>query len=153
MSTLTAPVLSSAPDAPADVAAPERRCRKRLLLAIAAIAGVLAGAVASGILVTTAFVSAAEDIGRGMSDGFGSVRETLTHQTDAAVEQSAAVAPGDLGQDPALDDAAQSCFVGDLSACDDLGSASPPGSDYAQYAGTCGGRVEPDAVYACVDLN
>jgi hypothetical protein len=144
MSTLTAPVLSP------DAAAPEQRCRRRLLLAIVVIAGVLVGAVASGILVTTAVRSAAE----GMSEGIGSVRQTLAHQTDAAaVDRSAAIAPGDLGKDPALDAAAQSCFAGDLQACDDLGSASPPRSDYAHYAATCGGRVEPDSVSACIDLD
>jgi hypothetical protein len=156
MSSLTSPVLSPSVDAIPDTAmaaGSEQRCRKRLLLAAVAIAGVLAGAVASAILVTAAFLSAAEDIGRGMSDGFGSVRETLAHQDDAAaVDRFAAVAPGALGQDPALDAAAQSCFTGDLRACDDLRSASPPMSDYEQYAATCGGRVKPDAVPSCTEL-
>jgi hypothetical protein len=163
MSSLTAPVLPSSADATRDVgrtvatddgAGAEPRCRKRLLLAVVAIAGILAGAAASAILVTAAFLSAAEDIGRGMSEGFGSVRETLTHQTDAssAVDQFPAVAPGDLGEDRDLDAAAQSCFRGDLGSCDDLWTASPPMSAYEQYAATCGGRVKPEAVSACTDL-
>jgi hypothetical protein len=163
MSSLTAPALSPSLDGEPDLvpevgpAAPHRRCRKRLALAVLAIAGVLAGAVGSGILVTAAFLSAAEDIGRGMSEGIGSVRDTLTHHDDpagpAAVDRFTAVAPADLGVDSALDAAAQSCFAGDLKACDDLRSASPPLSDYEQYAATCGGRVKPAAVAACVDLD
>jgi hypothetical protein len=138
-------------------AEPEARCRKRLLLAVVAIAGVLAGAIASGVLVTAAFLSAAEDIGRGMSEGLGSMRATLAAQdpadpAGAGVERFPAVAPGELGEDPSLDAAAQACFAGDLAACDVLWSESAPMSAYEQYAATCGGRVKPDAVPACTEL-
>jgi hypothetical protein len=143
-------------------AAGRPRCRKRLLLAVAAIVGVLAGAVASALLVTAAFVSAAEDIGRGMSEGFGSVRASLAAPEEAAgsaagavdaVERYPAAEPGHLGEDPALDATARSCFAGDLSACDVLWAESAPMSSYEQYAATCGGRVKRDAVPACTDLD
>lgn len=132
--------------------------RKGMLLAAAlAILGVLAGAVGTAFLVTAAFLSAAEDIGRGISEG-------ITRSIDAAgpqlplvaggpVEQFPAVAPGDLGPDPVLNAYAGSCFAGDLQACDDLWYESPPMSDYETYAGTCGGRVKQDAVAACTDLD
>jgi hypothetical protein len=112
--------------------------------------------VASALLVTTAFLSAAEDIGRGMSEGFGSVRASLAHTPTpdgaAEVERFPAVPPGDLGRDPVLDRSAEACFTGDLEACDDLWSESAPRSRYEQYAATCGGRVKPDAVSACTEL-
>jgi hypothetical protein len=135
-------------------AAPQQHCRRRLLLAVVAIAGVLAGAVGSAILVAVTFLSAAEDIGRGMSEGLGSVRETLATPRDAAddLERFTAVAPGHLGADHDLDALARSCYVGDLQSCDELWTAAPPLSDYEEYASTCGGRVKQDAVTACTEL-
>jgi len=47
-----------------------------------------------------------------------------------------------LGEDPVLNELAQSCFDGEMSACDDLFLPSPAGSDYERYGNTCGGRVE-----------
>jgi hypothetical protein len=49
--------------------------------------------------------------------------------------------PGDLGNDPALDDLAQHCFEGDMDACDQLYIGSPSGSDYESYGAACGGRT------------
>lgn len=51
-------------------------------------------------------------------------------------------APGDLGDDPALDDLAQRCFEGEMQACDHLYFQSPRGSDHETYGATCGGRNE-----------
>jgi hypothetical protein len=146
--------------------------RRPLLLAAIAIAGVLAGAVVTAILVTTAFLAAAEDIGRGMSEGLGSdigrsvgeglsqgMRDALAEGPGPAgapagpVEQFPAVEPGPLGPDPVLDAYAESCFGGDLQACDDLWYEAAPLSDYEGYAATCGGRVKRDAVPACTDLD
>ena len=39
-----------------------------------------------------------------------------------------------------------------LQACDDLMYASPPLSDYEEYASTCGGRVEEFSVPVCTEL-
>ena len=50
--------------------------------------------------------------------------------------------PEDLGDDPDLDALAQSCFEGDLVACDHLFLQSPVDSDYEAYGDTCGGRQE-----------
>lgn len=51
-------------------------------------------------------------------------------------------APGDLGDEAALDELAGWCFTGDMAACDDLYFESPLGSDYETYGSTCGGRNE-----------
>src|SRR5688572_24947422 len=48
--------------------------------------------------------------------------------------------PDDLGADPELDALAQSCFDGDMLACDELFLRAPVGSDYEAYGDTCGGR-------------
>ena len=50
-------------------------------------------------------------------------------------------APGDLGDDAELDALAQSCFGGDVGACDDLYLQSPVDSPYEAYGATCGGRL------------
>lgn len=151
------PSWESAPAAPR----PAARRRGALLLATAAIAGVLAGAVGMAVFVTAAFVSAAEDIGRGMSGGLGgevgrSVGQGISRSMQASpggpVQQFPAVAPGHLGSDPVLDRSAWSCFGGDLQACDSLWRESPPISGYENYAATCGGRVKRERVATCTDL-
>lgn len=63
-------------------------------------------------------------------------------------------APVVLGDDPVLNQLAQSCFEGDMGACDDLFLQSPAASDYEAYGNTCGGRVDEadvDQRY-CVDI-
>ncbi|MGH9186904.1 MAG: hypothetical protein ACRD0U_13975, partial [Acidimicrobiales bacterium] len=57
--------------------------------------------------------------------------------------------PTGLGDDPELQPLAESCFAGDMTACDDLYFDSEPGSDYEQYGATCGGRA--DITSYCVD--
>ncbi len=48
--------------------------------------------------------------------------------------------PGYLGSDSRLDGLAQSCYEGNLQACDDLYYESAVGSAYEDYGATCGGR-------------
>lgn len=60
-----------------------------------------------------------------------------------------AVAPGDLGGDPALDPLADACFTGDLTACDDLFLASSPESAYEAYGSTCGSRLRLGTAGGC----
>lgn len=58
------------------------------------------------------------------------------------------------GDDAALNALAQSCFDGEMPACDDLFLQSPVDSDYEAYGNTCGGRIEEadvDQRY-CVDI-
>jgi hypothetical protein len=65
----------------------------------------------------------------------------------------ATVPPVGLGDDPILDQYAQSCYDGDMDACDTLYDDSEFGSTYETYGGTCAGRQpisESDAVY-CAD--
>ena len=62
--------------------------------------------------------------------------------------------PEGLGGDPVLDQYAQSCYDGDMAACDLLYDESEVGSDYETYGGTCGGRQpasNSDVVY-CTDV-
>ncbi len=49
----------------------------------------------------------------------------------------------EYGDDPQLDRLWDDCDDGDLEACDDLYFASPIGSQYEEFAETCGGQ-EPD---------
>jgi hypothetical protein len=142
-------------------AQPAGRRKGALLLAAVAIAGVLAGAVGTVFFVTAAFVSAAEDIGRGMSEGLGSdlgrsvgqeISQSMQASPGGPVEEFPPVAPGELGRDAALNQYAQSCFAGDLQACDELWFEAPPLSQYEDYGTTCGGRVKRDAGVSCADL-
>jgi hypothetical protein len=61
--------------------------------------------------------------------------------------------PAGLGDDPVLDQYAQSCYDGNMGACDTLYDDSEVGSTYETYGGTCAGRQPPgnsDVVY-CTD--
>jgi len=65
----------------------------------------------------------------------------------------AGASPDGLGDDPVLDQYAQSCHDGDMNACDTLYNDSDVGSAYETYGGTCGGRQpasNSDVVY-CTD--
>jgi hypothetical protein len=48
--------------------------------------------------------------------------------------------PAGLGDDAELDGLAESCYDGDMQACDDLFWNSEAGSAYELYGGTCAGR-------------
>ncbi|MGR7025438.1 hypothetical protein [Geodermatophilus sp. URMC 62] len=122
------------------------------------VAGLVLAAVLGALVLTTA----ADDVGRAIGEGVSaSVPEDLGWYTDpyatggalGPVEQSDPVPPGDLGSDPVLDGYAQSCFDGDLQACDDLFAESAPLSAYEEYATTCGGRVKAYDVPFCADLD
>src|SRR5690606_4400453 len=53
------------------------------------------------------------------------------------------------GDDPALDALWDACEAGDGQACDDLYMDSPLGSEYEEFADTCGHRT--DGGTYCVD--
>jgi hypothetical protein len=57
---------------------------------------------------------------------------------------------GTYGSDPELDELYDQCEDGDYQACDDLYSQSPSGSEYEEFADTCGDRNEPAGF--CVDI-
>ncbi|NEK87563.1 hypothetical protein GCU60_17635 [Blastococcus saxobsidens] len=171
-----APAPAAAPAAPASASG-----RTRWVLAGTALAGVAAGAVAATLLVSAVFIGSAEDIGRTMAEEMTpaiaeGVRDGMVEGNQESmdalmggmlgeegmgwyaggpsedVEQFPPVAPEDLGPDGELDAYAQSCFEGDLQACDDLMYESPPLSAYEEYASTCGGRVKEFTVPACTEL-
>jgi hypothetical protein len=142
-----------------------------LALGLVALAGVLAGAIGGAFLVTAVFVGSAEDIGREIGAAMGSqMSEDLERAVEdvtgalledpyglgtgtvGPVEEFPPVAPEALGPDPVLNEYAQSCFDGELQACDDLLYESAPLSAYEDYALSCGGRVKEYAVMACTDL-
>lgn len=57
--------------------------------------------------------------------------------------------PSDLGDDPVLDGLAQSCYVGDMNACDELYDTAPIGSEYRAYGDTCAGRQSAGTLDYC----
>jgi len=73
-----------------------------------------------------------------------------------AVPAAPTTAPADwavIGDDAGLDPYAERCHDGELNACDELYSLADPGSDYEYYGLTCGGRVQPRDVQACIFLD
>jgi len=71
----------------------------------------------------------------GRSPGTGTVRPLAPEET------SARRLPHRRGDDPNLDLLYEACAQGNGRACDDLFDAAPPGSDYEEFAVTCGGRT------------
>ena len=59
--------------------------------------------------------------------------------------------PTGLGTDPSLDALAQSCYDGDMAACDDLWRGSEVGSDYRNFGDTCAGRQPANSGSWCED--
>ena len=59
--------------------------------------------------------------------------------------------PTGLGTDPVLDALAQSCYAGDMAACDDLWRDSEPDSSYRNFGDSCAGRQPPNSGTWCVD--
>jgi hypothetical protein len=150
-----APAWPPAPPAPAPAPAP-RRARGRWAALVTA--GVLvAGAVGASIVAR--------------ADGSGPpVPPTPTTPVppppapDPPVPVTRDALPGDYGDDPIMDDLADSCGAGDLDDCDDLYSEAPADTDYELFGRTCGARVPlpfdgtcssgfydslTDAVWAC----
>jgi hypothetical protein len=70
----------------------------------------------------------------------------------AADNQPELTPPEGLGDDPELDALAQSCYDGDLQACDDLYAQAEPGSSYLVYGDTCAGRQPENTQRYCTDL-
>ena len=93
--------------------------------------------------------------------GFGDTTTVFEPATTQPVDTSQPVDPGDvpppsieptgLGDDPTLDGLAQSCYDGDLAACDDLYRGADPGTPYRSYGDTCAGRQAENSGTWCVD--
>jgi hypothetical protein len=62
------------------------------------------------------------------------------------------VPPDGLGTDPALDALAQSCYAGDMAACDELYGSAEDGSEYQRYGDTCAGRQPENTGRYCTSL-
>jgi hypothetical protein len=126
------------------------------LLVLAAVVGLLVGIVGTGLVGMAVLAGGAAGIGEVIADEVrGAMEEGVLSEEYAAsgpVEEFPPTPPGDLGPDPVLNAYAQGCFTGDLQACDDLYSTSPPLSDYEEYAAACGGRVKPYALMFCTEL-
>ena len=109
------------------------------------VLAVLAGALS--LAVCGAVAQASADTGTGAKDSGGS--KAAAAAPTSTVAGGDAVPPDDLGDDPDLDVLAQSCFDGDLVACDQLYLQSPVDSDYEAYGDTCGGRQEEESGRYC----
>ncbi|TFV68323.1 UNVERIFIED_ORG: hypothetical protein E4P37_01185 [Bacillus sp. AZ43] len=150
-----------------------------LVLGLAAAGAGLLGVLAGGLVVTALFAGNADEFGQVVGEAMApSLEESITdglaestersmdelmalleegvlsqqYAASGPVEQYPATEPADLGEDSELDPYAQSCFEGDLQACDELYYRSPPLSAYETYASTCGGRVKPFLVPTCTEL-
>ena len=138
--------------------------RRTLLVGLA---GAVVGAALALVVAAALFAVAADRMGESIGEEVGDrVAESLgtgggvwaddpllPTPGGGPVEQTEPELPGDLGPDPVLDAYAQQCFDGDLQSCDDLFFSATPSSDYETYGLSCGGRVEPGAVYACTELD
>ena len=60
--------------------------------------------------------------------------------------------PEGLGTDPELDALAQSCYAGDMEACDELYGSAESGSAYQVYGDTCAGRQPENTGRFCTLL-
>lgn len=90
-------------------------------------------------------------------------RCTIENLGDAAVDSTAAIAGcltdglGEAGggerygDDPVLDLLWDACEAGNDQACDELFLGAPVGSDYAEFARTCGGLVDDGTGGRCFD--
>jgi hypothetical protein len=81
-------------------------------------------------------------------DKCGIDESTFTGSTDSGDGES--TGDGTYGSDPELDALYDDCKDGDYQACDDLYNQSPSGSEYEDFADTCGDRNEPSGY--CVDI-
>jgi hypothetical protein len=109
--------------------------------------------VASGLIESlgaeamTILASAARD-GSGnvdkLDDEMRRVAEDCDVSSDVFDDSFGSVDPAAnaYGDDPQLDALYDDCAAGDATACDDLYVQSTPGSEYEQFAGTCGDRFE-----------
>jgi len=100
------------------------------------VAGVLLAVAVLGVIAVGAFRMGSTEF----ADAFAA--PSMSPPADWAV----------IGDDEGLDAYAERCHDGVMDACDELYTLSDPGSDYEYYALTCGGRVEPRDVQACVVL-
>jgi hypothetical protein len=148
------------------------------VLVLVAVVAALIGALAAGLVVTAVVLPSAQEIGaevaaaaapsledsvsdgitQGMDDAmdeYGSLFDggTESYSPPPPEEQFPPTEPGELGPDPVLNDYADSCFAGDLQACDDLYYEAPPLSDYEEYGVTCGGRIKAYMAQYCTDLD
>ena len=84
-----------------------------------------------------------------------SVDTSTDTATDASTEVSIdvePVPPDGLGSDPELDALAESCYAGDMEACDELVRRADSGSEYQAYGDTCAGRQPPNTGNYCTAL-
>jgi hypothetical protein len=95
--------------------------------------------------------SAEESTSAAERSSSGSSRSTSESDepADGASIPEATVTPDGLGDDPVLDEYAQSCYDGDMEACDDLFKESELDSVYEAYGDTCAGRQPLDTDIFC----
>jgi len=123
--------------APGATAAPGRGNRSSV------VAWVVAGIVALAA-VGVAFVVFLGNVGDRLAAGGGQTAPGGSGLLPAATSE-----PVGLGDDAVLDELAQSCYDGDMPACDRLYDRSDAGSDYETYGDTCAGRQPSGTFVYC----
>jgi hypothetical protein len=83
----------------------------------------------------------------GETEASGTVCASILHGTKVEPERTTGTSYGD---DPDFDQSYDDCADGDMSQCDLLYLASPIGSEYEEFGGTCGGTFSKDeAPFSC----
>jgi hypothetical protein len=108
------------------------------------IALVVAGVLALAAVGAALFLFLGDDRGGTAAEQ----RQTSSGSSDLPAPTSD---PDGLGEDPILDDLAQSCYDGDMRACDRLYDRSDAGSDYETFGDTCAGRQPSGTFVFCTE--
>jgi hypothetical protein len=135
-------------------AAPRRGRR----LPVLAGAGVVAAAVivAGAVALTSNGNAGTEDVALDTTvpgDGTAGPPPTSTGGTPStppATARPGESVPQSYGDDPALDRLSDACGAGTMRACDALSAAAAPGTQYASWAASCGGRSKDPIPGECV---
>ena len=77
--------------------------------------------------------------------------DAATPETTVAVPAPTWLPTG-LGDEPALDELAEQCHAGAMTACDDLYFEAEIDSEYEEYGDTCAGRRSGGAWAMCADV-
>jgi hypothetical protein len=96
-----------------------------------------------GFAALQGFANRAEDA---LGDLLGEMEGDLGGDSDDASGSA-----DSFGDDPEMDALWTSCEQGDMEACDALYYATPLGSEYEEFGGTCGNRESMGMSGSCVD--
>jgi hypothetical protein len=101
---------------------------------------------------TTASATTSETTSSSSEESSSSSTSTSTSESDPTTPAGippATVTPDGLGDDPFLDELAQTCYDGSMEDCDSLYLLSEDGSLYKAYGDTCAGRQPEGTQVLC----